>query len=157
MREVNMKNIVPVLMLLGLVGCEEPGQKALKDFRAYVAKTYKPGQQPFAPGYTIDCKFTSDVRKTDQVASPFEGILNLATTIHGQETGFNTDIKATVVFQRDGEQWKCDPEKSKVAGNPGSTTICATAAYCAVDKASAPSENKDEAVPEWLKKKPEKH
>ncbi len=154
-----MKNIVPVLMLLGLVGCEEPGQKALKDFRAYVAKTYKPGQQPFAPGYTIDCKFTSDVRKTDQVAAPFEGILNLATTIHGQETAFNADAKAIIVFQRDGERWKCDPDKSKEPGSPNTNgaIICANAANCAVDKASAPSENKDEAVPEWLKKKPEKH
>lgn len=118
----------------------DPGQAALADFRAWVAKVYTEESRTFerdgfrgagtTSRFTTNCKMTTDVRATNQVAQPYEGIVK--------------SNSMEVVFQRQGAEWVCDKARTTDSGCDVLYAMCARDSPMVRDeklpaKASAPS------------------
>lgn len=90
----------------------DEGKAALKAFREFVAKTYTE---------RLDnkiCTFRSDVRATNAVEQPYEGLLHTEVSFvdsDGKVNPFNT--KLDLVYDRTSEGWKCSETKSTAAQN----------------------------------------
>src|SRR5450432_123241 len=126
-----MRNMGVMIMLCGfLVSCGKgvnEGAEALASFKAYVAKEL-PGTEfskkvDDGSTFTSSCTFTQvDVKKTDQVASPWKGIVRGSGLLTGPLTiGSDYDL----VFVRDAKgAWTCSDADSKVnVRTSGPTTI----------------------------------
>jgi hypothetical protein len=91
-------------------GAASDGATALSAFRDYVAETFA------EENGDSECDLRTDVRATQGVAEPWEGVLH-ADIFAMEKTGKRNRFGWTVdaVFDRAGSTWTCSPTKSKSA------------------------------------------
>ncbi|MBX3161875.1 MAG: hypothetical protein KF773_38290 [Deltaproteobacteria bacterium] len=113
-RQMNhWRRSVSIGLLSLLAGCRDHGKdggSALDSFRTYVAKSYG---EKFKDS---ECDLRTDVRATQGVAEPWEGVLHADIFIlekDGRRNPFGWSVDA--VFDRAASDWTCSQTKSKAS------------------------------------------
>jgi hypothetical protein len=137
-----IKKLLP-LLLLGSA-CEDEGHKRLRSFSAFVSQMYTSESHPWSDpaAYKARCALSSDVRKTESVAHPFEGVVKAAVEItHADDGAKVLSREVTAVFHQDDKGvWSCEAGKA-----------CSELQPC--ERNPKPADPADEQIPDWLKKK----